>query len=234
MIQHEANGFSQHLADSMRRETASAATINVAKHCNVHTCGDQAESVYFIERGQIKLVVATPAGKECLLAIHTAGDVFGELCLAKLGKRVETATAMEDSVVKRIPCLNFFLRLSSDSLLEGFVQYLVVRIAEQQQIIASLITVDSEQRLGTTLLLLARKLGKHDPRSVRIEQKITHQELSEMVGTTRPRITGFMHKFRRLGLIETSAQRHLIVKEKNLAAYLDRSAGRMTGKLPSH
>lgn len=234
MIQYDANGFRQHLADSIRRETASAATIHVARHRNVYTCGDHAESVYFIESGQIKLLVHSPAGKECLLAIHTAGDIFGESCLAKRGKRMETATAMEDSVVKRIPCLNFFMCLSSDSRLEGFAQYLVVRVAEQQQLIASLATVDSEQRLGSTLLLLAHKLGKHDLRSIRIERKVTHQELSEMVGTTRPRISEFMHKFRQLGLIETSAEHHLIVKEKNLSDYLDRVAGRSGGKLRSY
>jgi hypothetical protein len=61
-----------------------------------------------------------------------------------------------------------------DSLWQGFVRYLAVRIADQQQIIANLVTVDSEQRLGQTLLQLARTLGKKDPRSIRIELKITH------------------------------------------------------------
>ena len=68
------------------------------------------------------------------------------------------------------------------------MRYLAVRIADQQQVIANLVTVDSEQRLGKTLLQLARSMGKKDPRSFRIALKITHDELSEMVGTTRPRI----------------------------------------------
>jgi hypothetical protein len=67
---------------------------------------------------------------------------------------------------------------------------------------------------------LARKLGKQDPRSIRIEHKISHEELSEMVGTTRPRISKFMQRFRILGLIETSAERFLIIKEKKLTDYL--------------
>jgi CRP/FNR family cyclic AMP-dependent transcriptional regulator len=96
------------------------------------------------------------------------------------------------------------------------VQRLAVRIADQQQVIANLVTADSEQRLGKTLLQLARKLGKQDPRSIRIERKISHEELSEMVGATRPRISKFMQRFRVLGLIETSAERFLIIKEKKL------------------
>jgi len=179
-----------------------------------------AELVYFIESGQVKLLIVSPEGRECLLAIHSAGDVFGELCLSGLGARLETAAAMEESVIKQIPCGKFFARLESDALFPGFVQYLAVRIADQQQIIADLVTVDSEQRLGKTLLRLARTLGKKDPRSIRIEQKITHEELSEMVGTTRPRISVFMQRFHNLGLIETNAAHFLIIKEKKLVAYL--------------
>src|SRR5204863_9705537 len=119
-------------------------------------------------------------GKECLLAIHTPGDTFGELCLAGSGLRQETVTAMEETTLKRIPCAAFFLHLTDHSLVEGFVQYLATRVGDQQRIIANLITVDSEHRLGETLLLLAHKLGQRDPRSTRIEQKITHEALAEM------------------------------------------------------
>ena len=104
------------------------------------------------------------------------------------------------------------------------MRYLAVRIADQQQIIANLVTVDSEQRLGQTLLQLARTLGKKDPRSIRIELKITHEELSEMVGTTRPRISMFMQRFHNLGLIETNRDHFLIIKENKLTAYLGQIA----------
>jgi CRP-like cAMP-binding protein len=161
-----------------------------------------------------------PGGKECLLAIHVAGDIFGELCLSGLDARLETAIAMEETVIKQIPCSSFFARLGRDALFEGFVQYLAVRIADQQQVIANLVTVDSEQRLGKTLLRLARKFGKKDPRSIRIESKITHEELSKMVGATRLRVSMFMQRFHNLGLIETNADDFLIIKEKKLTDYL--------------
>lgn len=211
----------QQLRDAFLREPAESRTIKIAKHANVYNCGDEDQMVYFIERGQIKLLMLSPEGKECLLAIHTAGDVFGELCLAERGPRMETATAMEETTVKRISCSQFFVLLIKNSLLEGFVQYLVVRIADQQQIIANLVTVDSEKRLGETLLRLARKLGKSDVRSILIEHRISHQELSEIVGTTRPRVTEFLQRFKHLGLIESTAEHYLIIKEKKLTAYLD-------------
>ena len=105
-------------------------------------------------------------------------------------------------------------------MLEGFVRYMAVGVADQQEVIANMVTVNSEQRLGKTLLQLARKLGKKAPRSIRIELRISHEELASMVGTTRPRVSVFMQRFRNLGLIELSEEHHLIIKEHKLMAYL--------------
>jgi CRP-like cAMP-binding protein len=91
--------------------------------------------VYFIESGQIKLLMLSPEGKQCLLAIHSAGDIFGELCLFGLGARLETATAMEETNLKKIPRSQFLARLSRDSLLEGFVKYLAVGDASKRSTI---------------------------------------------------------------------------------------------------
>jgi CRP/FNR family transcriptional regulator, cyclic AMP receptor protein len=116
--------------------------------------------------------------------------------------------------------LTFFARLKRDSLFEGFIRYLAVRIADQQQVIANLVTVDSEQRLGQNLLQFARTMGKKNPHSIRVELRISHEELSEMVGTTRPRISLFMQRFHNLGLIETNKDHFFIIKETKLTDYL--------------
>jgi CRP/FNR family cyclic AMP-dependent transcriptional regulator len=222
MIQQtpQADLFKKQLGESLQRETLNSRAVKIARQANVYTCGDRDEMVYFIESGQIKLLMLSSEGKECILAIHSAGDIFGELCLSGLDGRVETATAMKATTLKQIPCNKFFARLDRDSLFEGFVRYLAVRVADQQQVIANLVTVDSEQRLGQTLLQLARTMGKKDPRSIRIELKISHEELSEMVGTTRPRISLFMQRFHNLGLIETNKDRFLVIKENKLTDYL--------------
>jgi CRP/FNR family cyclic AMP-dependent transcriptional regulator len=212
--------FKKRLLDSFQLESQKFTSVRLPRHCHVYVCGDPAEAVFFIESGQVKLLMPSPQGKECLLALHTAGDMFGELCLEGPGRRQETATVMEAAVLKRIPRDKLFLHLSHHSLLEGFVQYLAARLAEQQRVMGTMLMVNSEQRLGETLLALARKLGQPDPRSTRIEQKITHEELSEMVGTTRPRITRFMLLFRTLDLIEITPEHFLIVNEKKLADYL--------------
>jgi CRP/FNR family cyclic AMP-dependent transcriptional regulator len=128
---------------------------------------------------------------------------------------------MEDTLVKKVPCAKFLERLATDSLLEGFVKYLAVRVADQQEVIANLVTVDSEQRLGKTLLHLARQLGKKGPRSTRIGLRISQEELSNMIGTTRPRVSVFLQRFRNLGLIELSEEHYLLITEDKLSAYLE-------------
>ena len=178
MIQEtpQADLFKQQMRESLRQETLNSRAITIAKHDNVYTCGDRDELVYFIESGEVKLLMLSPEGRECLLAVHATGDIFGESCLSWLGPRLETATAMEETILKQIPCPEFFALLSRDALFEGFAQYLAVRIADQQQVIANLMTVDSEQRLGKLLLQLSRKLGKKGSSSICIEQHMNRTE----------------------------------------------------------
>src|SRR4026209_2904567 len=133
----QANEFKRKLRDVLERETLNSRAIDVARHANVYATGDQDDTIYFIESGQIKLLMLSSEGKECLLAIYSDGDIFGELCLSGLGGRLETATAMKATVLKQIPCVQFFARLTRDSLSEGFVRYLAARIADQQQVIAN-------------------------------------------------------------------------------------------------
>ncbi len=212
------------IKELFRKEQFNCRVIRLAKHEHVYTCGDHDPMVYFIESGQVKVLLLSPEGKECLLAIHTAGDILGELSLYSQCARVDTAVAMQDVVLKQIPSRTFINTLKRESMLEDLVQYLVVRVAEQQEVITSLLTANCEQRLGLTLLHLARRLGKNDPRSICIKQKISHEELAEMVGTTRPRIGIFLKKFREMGLLELSRERHFIIKEGSLREYLARIA----------
>src|SRR5688572_1648871 len=106
MIQQtpESDRFKQQLRDSLHRETLNVHAVTIKRHTNVYRCGDQDEMVYFIASGQIKLLMLSSEGKECILAIHGGGDVFGELCLSGLGARLETATAMQETMLKKVPC----------------------------------------------------------------------------------------------------------------------------------
>ena len=128
---------------------------------------------------------------------------------------------MRETTLRQMPHCSFIMGLKQELLLEGLVQYLAVRISEQQEITMAMATASSEQRLAKTLLYLSRCLGRSDSHGTQIEQTLSHCELSEMVGTTRTRIGVFLKKFRDLGLVRLTEQQCLVIEQKRLAEYLD-------------
>ena len=201
-------------------------TIRLRRHDYVYYTGDTDERIYLVEIGQIKLIMPTMMGKECLLNIFTVGELFGESCLTGTGERMEAAVAMAETTLKCIHYRELLGYLSDNALhrqYEGIIQSLAKRIVEQQQSITDFATTNSEYRLGRTLLLLGEKLGKRGRLAIRIEHNISHEELSQIVGTTRPRVSWFIQKFRNLGLIDITAEHFIVIKDKELANYLSRS-----------
>ena len=192
--------FKQQVRESLQHETLNSRAVTIARHANVYTCGDQDEMVYFIESGQIKLLMLSPEGKECLLAIHTAGDIFGELCLTGSGVRLETATAMEECLVTTITKAAMLTTLHSQpKFSELFMAYLLTRNSRIEEDLIDQLFNSSEKRLARLLLLLANfgKEGSPQP----ISPNISQETLAEMIGTTRSRVSFFMNKFRKLGFI---------------------------------
>jgi CRP-like cAMP-binding protein len=149
-----------------------------------------------------------------------AGDLFGELCLSGQAVRIETAVVMQDSTLRLIPHRGFIGRLQMESLLEDLVQYLAVRISEQHEIISTMATANSEQRLAKTILSIGRRMGSSGSGRIVIDYRISHEELSEMVGTTRPRVGVFLKKFRTLGLIQIGTGHRIIIDEEKLQDYI--------------
>lgn len=213
--------FEKNLQLLIHQATFESATVTIARNIDVYQCGDRDDLLYIIVDGNVKLLTPSSENKDCLLAIHTSGDLFGETCLSGLGARVETATAMEDTVLRQITRRHFLARLQMEPMfVTQFISYLTNRISDQKRLIANLATVDCEQRLGRTLLRLGETLGRKVANSICIDLRITHEELSEMVGTTRPRISVFLQRFRRLGLIETNPEHLMLIKQSKLTRYL--------------
>jgi CRP-like cAMP-binding protein len=169
--------------------------------------------------GQIKIVTHTQKGKDCVLAIHTAGDVFGEQCFLREDRR-ETATAMTPTILQEVTCESFVNCLVRNGLLADFLKYLIDRLVDQQAVITNLVTEDSEQRLAATLLRLARKIGKKSMGTLEIRERISQEDLGRIVGTTRSRIGHFLKKFSQMGLVERHPDSFLVIKEECLRDYI--------------
>lgn len=217
-----SNRFSELLRALVADEQVCATQIRISRNAHIFNTGDSDDDIYLIESGQVKTVAYSRDGKQCLLSIYAAGDVFGELCQPKCG-RLETATAMRASTLRRIPSSKFRAALANPELLEAFLSYVTVRVSEQQQVITNLVTMDSERRLAAVLLTLADKIGKRHSTGTRIEQRITQEELSGMVGTTRSRVGYFLKRFIEAGLVSRHPHAFLVVDENGLTQYLDTS-----------
>lgn len=218
------DGRTHSLVPSLREvfDRASMADARLRVHAQeaIYASGDEDESLYLIESGQVKLSMASASGKDCLIAIYTKGEMFGESCFTAAPKRFETATAMQPTVVRKLSRRDFLAEVERLKATEVLVRHLAGRIADRQSAVFDLITMPSERRLAKALLDTAEKLGNRDGAWLRVDPKISHEELSQIVGTTRPRITAFMQRFRQLGLID-KAGRAILVHHAKLRAFVD-------------
>jgi CRP/FNR family cyclic AMP-dependent transcriptional regulator len=167
----------------------------------IFTQGDPANSVFFIVRGKVKIVVTSEQGKEAVIAVLGEGDFFGEGCLIAQPLRLSTAIAMSKTTAMRIEKTEMIRVLHDEpAFAEMFTSHLLTRNSQVEADLVDHLFNSSEKRLARTLLLLANfgKEGKPEP----IMMKISQEMLAEMVGTTRSRVSFFMNRFRRLGFVE--------------------------------
>ena len=162
--------------------------------------GDEADAVYYLRKGQVKLTVVSAHGKEAVIAILGVGDFFGEGCLAGQPLRMATATAILDCSVVRIEKKTIIRLLHDEPTFSTmFITHLLSRNIRIEEDLVDQLFNSSEKRLARILLLLAN-FGK-EGRPEKVIPKISQEVLAEMIGTTRSRVSFFMNKFRKLGFI---------------------------------
>jgi CRP/FNR family transcriptional regulator, cyclic AMP receptor protein len=183
----------------------------------VYSQGDLASAVFFINVGQVKISVVSEQGKEAVVALAGRDEFFGEGCLAGQTRRMATATAVSECEIMRIDKKAILRVLHEEpAFSEMFIAYLLRRTIRVEEDLVDQLFNSSEKRLARTLLLLANfgKEGKPQP----ILGSISQETLAEMIGTTRPRVSHFMNKFRKLGFIDYNGK--LVVHSSLLSVVL--------------
>ena len=176
-----------------------------------------ADAVFYVRKGRIKISVESKQGKEAVVALVGADEFFGEGCLIGQPLRLATATAMVDSEVLRVGKAEMVRVMHAEpAFAEMFVAHLLTRNSKVEENLVDQLFNSSEKRLARTLLLLANfgKEGGPQP----ITTKISQETLAEIIGTTRPRVSHFMNKFRKLGFIDYNG--HLQVHSSLLSVIL--------------
>lgn len=170
------------------------------KNESVFSQGDAADSVFYIQRGKVKVTVLSEHGREAVIAILGKDEFCGEGCLAGQKRRMATASAMTECEIMRIDKEAIVRALHDEpAFSEMFVGYLLARTIRVEEDLVDQLFNSSEKRLARALLLLAN-FGK-EGRPEAIIAKVSQETLAEMIGTTRPRVSFFMNKFRKLGFI---------------------------------
>ena len=167
----------------------------------VFSQGDPADAVFYVERGEVKVTVVSKQGKEAVVAILGTNQFFGEGCLAGQALRIATVATMTDSVIVRLEKAAIVRVIQKEPAFSGmFIAHLLARAIRVEADLVDQLFNSSEKRLARMLLLLAN-FGK-DEKPEPILAKISQETLADMIGTTRSRVSFFMNKFRKLGLID--------------------------------
>jgi len=167
----------------------------------VYTQGDPADSVFYIQKGKVKLTVVSGQGKEAIVGILGPDEFFGEGCLAGQSHRKTTVAALTDCTVLRLEKATIARAVHQEPMLSKmFIDHLLHRTIRVEADLVDQLFNSSEKRLARLLLLLANFGGESLPEPN--IGKISQESLAEVIGTTRSRVSFFMNKFRRLGYID--------------------------------
>ena len=196
---------------------AGKTILEFDKGRHVFEQGDVADTVYYIQKGRVKLAVLSDQGKEAVVGILEPGQFFGESCLNGHKLRISTTTAMEHCTITAITKPAMVAALHDEpAFSELFMAYLLTRNSRVEEDLIDQLFNSSERRLARMLLLLANfgKEGSPQP----ISPHVSQETLAEMIGTTRSRVSFFMNKFRKLGLINYNG--HIEINSSLLSAVL--------------
>lgn len=157
--------------------------------------GDRSESIFYIEKGTVKLSVTTASGKEAFLAILGRGDFFGESCLASENRtRFHTATAVTDMRVMEIDRLSIIRVLRANSeFAYAFITYLVARNRHIEQDLADSLLNSAKGRLIRVLSSLKQSVESDEAGPV---PRVSQQDLANMIGVSRQRVNVLLHQLR--------------------------------------
>jgi CRP/FNR family transcriptional regulator, cyclic AMP receptor protein len=180
---------------------AGRSITKYRKNQTVFAQGDPANAVFYLQKGKAKVTVVSEQGKEAVVAILNAEEFFGEGCLTAQPRRISTVITMTECIVVRLEKDAIIRVLHQEpAFSEMFISYLLDRNVRVEADLVDQLFNSSEKRLARLLLLLANFGEEGDPQPM--IAKISQATLADMIGTTRSRVSFFMNKFRKLGLID--------------------------------
>ena len=185
----------------------------------IYLPGDPGVAVYLVNGGRVKVSKVTRDGKELTLSYRVPGEIFGETCLIDGEPREEMAEAMENALVTEIErgVYDELLRTQA-SLGYRMTKILAQRRREIEAKIENLVFKDVNAKLAELLLRFADEYGVEDARGTLVALKITHQEMANLIGSTRETVSLTLAQFKKRGLIQSEGRKVIISDREGLKA----------------
>ncbi len=213
------------LSDLRAEQQASLAQLvtqeEIRRRRVIYLPGDPGNSVYFVNGGRVKISRVTRDGKELTLAYRGPGEIFGELCLVDGGPRQEMAEAMENALITELP-LEEFSRILSTQAAMGLqlVKILCERLRDLESKVEDLVYRDVNAKLAELLLQFGKDYGVDDARGTLVAVKVTHQEMANLIGSTRETVSLTLSQFKRKQLITTEGRKIILTSLEGLKALI--------------
>jgi CRP-like cAMP-binding protein len=190
--------------------------LKLPSEAKLFSQGELGDAIYFIQTGRVRLTVVSVRSKEAVLAVLGPFDFLGEECLVGNSRRTTTATSMGNSTVFRIEKKTMLKALhGSPRFSEEFIGSLLTRTLNLEEDLCDQLFNHSERRLACALLKLTHRWEKASLVDSEL-LSITREMLAKMVGTSRSKISVFLTKFRKLGLVDYKGSGSITVKAKLL------------------
>ncbi len=185
----------------------------------IYLPGDPGSSLFFVNGGRVKISKVTRDGKALTLGYCGPSEIFGEGCLVEGGPREEMAEAMENAMVTEVSRDDFESLLKNHANL-GFLmtRLLATRRRDLENKLETLVFRDVTSKLAELLLQLADEYGVEDSRGKLVALKITHQELANLIGSTRETVSLTLSQFKKQNWICTEGRKVIISDEESLKA----------------
>jgi CRP/FNR family transcriptional regulator len=185
----------------------------------IFSVGDPGDAMFIVREGLVKLVSVSEKGAETILHILKPDQIFGELLFSE-ERRAFNAVASTDVLVTIIPRRTFEEILASlPAVARNFIRLLSRRLVRIEQGFAAFGHTWSYHRLGKVFLQLGKEHGVDTPSGTVISVRLTHEDLANLIGTTRETVTTQIKKFKRLGLLKRDGP-HFVVDTHLITRYL--------------
>lgn len=184
---------------------------NIRRHTPIYSPGDTANQAYLISEGEVKLLRYTPEGRELTLDHLGSGEIFGESEILLDCVRESQAVARTDVVAYALE-RESLMELVRENREFGFwlTRFMGARQARMENRLESLLFKSANGKVAQVLVNLAREHGVVTGEGTLIDYPITHQEIGNLIATTRETVSYAFMEFRQLRFISTRQRKTIV------------------------